>query len=152
MARHSFEEVDGGVKCTIHRKGGKAEGIAYMHSADKCTKLAGETIAYLKAERNYAKNKMIEYKSKLKYLEYLQEYLFPNKFYGKQVDWIKNRLLEEIRNIKQEYEYWKLECEGFDKEIIAYFKKRADNKKKIDRIKKINSGAALFVDGVYTEK
>lgn len=142
---------DNGVytKCEISGKKGKGVGIAWSIPGAKESQLTGETIAMYKAEMCLAKNNIKELKNKIKYLENLRVYLFPQKFYGREVDWIKLRFDKMLDKEKKELESWEEEYIEIQNCLMGYL---ADREKSLKRIKKYKEKlAAQAVNSDSTE-
>lgn len=150
IGRMKFTHRDGVfTKCEIRGKKGTGVGIAWSIPDAKESKLTGETIAMYKAEACLAKNNIKELKRKIKYLEDLRVYLFPAKFYGREVDWIKLRFDRMLDKEKKELESWEEEYIEIQNCLMGYL---ADREKSLKRIKKYKDKlAAQAVDSDSTE-
>ena len=136
MSKTKFEAYENGVICTIRRKGRVGCGVAELRPGDKKSRITGETIAYYKAERNYIKDKIRTQKTIINYLNFLEIYLFPYKFYGRKIEWIKERF-ERIKQKEQnKLEDLNKECAEINIELTEYINQREINKEKIKNFKK----------------
>ena len=103
-----FLHDDDATICYIEGKGALAMGIAYFNP-EGCEKkpstLVGETIAYHKALKEYYQQLIERQESKVKTLKDFGVYLFPDRFQGRQIDWIKQRyekkIAEEIKKLAE---------------------------------------------------
>lgn len=130
-----FENCINGTLCTIKHKNLEVCGFAQLRPEDKNSKITGETIAYHKANRLLVKEKIKEQKEKIKYLKFLYIYLFPDKFHGKQIEWIKTRFdklidkeLKILSKLEEEYIEW-------DNSLSGYIEKRKNSLKVINNFR-----------------
>ena len=124
-----------GTYCVVKRKKYIGVGAAlYKKSdiSDHPTKLVGETVAHLKAERDVLKQRLADKKTELRTIEKFCVYLFPPK-YDDSIGWIYPRRDKRIAEIKKEIEIISKDIEKINETIVSYL----DNKKKFwERIKK----------------
>lgn len=121
--------------CTYEHDEKVGTGEANLKVGDTSSKLMGETVAYYKAIRNFAKWELEDAKKELKKMQDLKTYLFPPKFYGRQVDWIKERLDKKISQLQENVEMWKGEIEDITNTLLSYLKEREEAKEKIKKFK-----------------
>ena len=122
MSKTKFEAYENGVVCTIRRKGYVGCGVAELHPGDKKSRITGETIAYYKAERNYIKDKIRTQKTIINYLNFLEIYLFPYKFHGRKIEWIKERFIRIKQKEQNKLEDLNKECAEINAELTEYIK------------------------------
>ena len=110
-------------------------GEANRKEGDANSKLMGETVAYYKAIRNFAKWELEEAKKELKKTQDLGVYLFPPKFYGRQVDWIKERFDRKIKQLQDNVKMWEDEIEDITNTLLSYLEEREKSMEKIKKFK-----------------
>ena len=140
-----FENCSNGTLCTVKQKDLEVWGFAELRPEDKNSKITGETIAYHKANRLLVKEKIKEQKEKIRYLKFLYIYLFPDKFQGKQIDWIKvrfdklmNKELKTLSELEEEYIEWDNSLSAYigkrrrSLDVINKFRERKKNKENVE--------------------
>ena len=135
----SFKRLEDCTVCEFNRENKIGFGVAHLHEGDTNSKLMGETVAYYKAIRDFAKSRIRELKEKIKYMEHMQIYLFPPKFHGRQIEWIKLRFDKELNRLKEELITWEKEAQDINSSLTEYFRKREKNLKVIEAYKKRKS-------------
>lgn len=116
-----------GTYCVVKRKKYIGVGAALYKKTDlddHPTKLVGETVAHLKAERDVLKQKLADKKLALRTIEKFCNYLFPPK-YDDSISWIYPRKDKRIAEMKKEIESITKDIEKIDETIVSYL----DNKK-----------------------
>ena len=129
--RIKFENVFNYIICSCTNKNHIGLGIATLHDGDKDSTLMGETMAYYKAKRNLIKKEIVDQKKKIKLLNNLLVYLFPQRLQGRQVEWIKDRLLRFIEDENFILKDLQEELKEWNEETIDYLKRREESLKTI---------------------
>ena len=124
-----FENVFNNILCTCRNKNHVGLGIATLREGDKDSTLMGETMAYYKAKRNLIKKEIDERKKRIKLLNHLFVTLFPQRLQGRQVEWIKDRLLRFIEDENFILKDLQEELKEWNEETIDYLKRREESLK-----------------------
>ena len=122
--------------CIMKKKGYIGVGTASYHESsieDHPTRLVGETIAHLKAERDVLQMKLQDKKEQLKYTNNFYTYLFPQKYTKTLEDWLLPRADKYITKLKNEIESIEKEIQEIDDTIVEYLN---DKKEFLKRLKK----------------
>lgn len=150
IGKFRFEHPQGVTICKLNGKKGCGIGVATLAPSDTSSVLMGETIALYKAEKNLIKKNIVKQKEKIKYLQSLKTYLFPYKFYGRQIDWIKFRFDKFIEKENQSLSEWEEALNEVNNALTEYLAQREKNLQKIKAFKERT--AAQDVDSENTEK
>ena len=134
-----FEYPDNQVICYAYDKSYVGKGVAsYKEDSieDHPNKLVGESIAYSKAKRSIVKQKISDKKKELETLNNFIVYLFPQRFQGRYVEWMRERAQKRIKALTRAIEHLEFEKKEIDESIEDYLKERAGFIKRLQRKRK----------------
>lgn len=118
-----------GTYCVAKKKEYIGVGAALYHGGgleEHPTKLMGETIAHLKAERDILKQQRKDKKAQLKHIIDFCTYMFPKKYDKALEDWLYVRRDEKIAELRDTIEHIENEIKEIDEVIIEYIKDKED--------------------------
>ena len=149
IGKMKFFHTNNQTVCEIRGKYGTGIGVATLKEKNTPSKLMGEMIAVYKAERSLIKDNIRKQKERIKFLEDFYVYLFPAKFHGRQIDWIKDRFAVYFNKENKKLIKWEEELVEVEKALASYLHDREASLKKIENYR--NRVAARNVDSVSTE-
>ena len=137
----NFQHLDDniGTYCVMKHKGYIGVGVALYNENGEEThpsKLMGETIAYLKAERDILRQKLADKKQQWKYVNDFSIYMFPKKYDATLRDWIYPRGEKYLTKIQNEIEELQAEIDGIDKTIVNYLNDKREFLQKLAKKRK----------------
>ena len=121
--------------CTRHNKF-LGVGIANFKEngiEDHPTRLTGETVAHLKAEKDILRQKIQEKKKQLKIVNDFYIYMFPKKYNNILEKWLLPRADKYLNKIKQEISDLKNEINEIDRTLVEYLEQK---RKFLERLNK----------------
>ena len=134
-----FEYPNNQVICYAYDKTYVGRGVANYKTdgiEDHPNKLVGESIAYSKAKRSVVKQKINDKKKELEILNNFIVYLFPQRFQGKYVEWMRERAQKRIKALTRAIEKLSLEKIEIDESIEDYLKERVGFIKRLQKRRK----------------
>lgn len=128
--------------CTIKWKKYMGVGSANFNTngiEEHPTRLVGETVAHLKAERDLLKQKLSDKKEHLNYLENFTNYLFPPKYDATLSDWLYPRADKYLDKIRNDIKQLEKEIKEIDNTLEDYLDKKRNFLKKLYEKRKRNN-------------
>lgn len=102
------------------------------------TRLTGQTVAHLKAERDILKQKLQDKKIKLKNINDFYVYMFPQKYTETLKDWLLPRADKYVDNLKTEIKDIEAEIQVINDTIVTYLKDKEDFLKRLKKKREAN--------------
>ena len=124
------------IVCYVNHNGYLGVGVAEFKEdgiEEHPTKLTGETVAHLKAERDVLKQKLQDKKVQLKYIADFCTYMFPKKYDKALEDWLYIRKNKKIVELMSEINALKTEIEEIDNTIKEYLQDKEDFLKRLKK-------------------
>lgn len=103
---------------------------------DHPTKLTGETVAHLKAEKDILRQKVQEKKKQLKIINDFYTYIFPKKYSKILEKWLLPRADKYLDKIKQEILDLKNEIIKIDETLVEYLEQKKIFLEKLNKRRK----------------
>ena len=122
--------------CHIDHKGYWGAGVAKFKEdgiEEHPTRLTGETVAHLKAERDVLKQKLKDKKNELKHIKDFCVYMFPKKYTKTLEDWLLPRADKYINDLKTEINEIEIEIQEINDTIVTYLKDKEDFLKRLKK-------------------
>ena len=124
------------IVCYINHKGYWGVGVAEFKEdgiEEHPTRLTGETVAHLKAERDVLKQKLKDKNAQMKYIKDFCTYMFPKKYDKALEDWLYIRKDKKILELETEIKELKADIEEIDTTIETYLKDKEDFLKRLKK-------------------
>lgn len=124
------------IVCNVNHKGYWGVGVAEFKEdgiEEHPTRLTGETVAHLKAERDVLKQKLKDKNAQMKYIKDFCTYMFPKKYTKTLKDWLLPRADKYINDLKIENDAIKIEIQEINETIETYLKDKEDFLKRLKK-------------------